>query len=288
MIETVCSVASLAAGEGLAGTATASIDRWLLLEFAGRWAPKPLQSPDLPAIVRTRLEKWLSDDSRSRLQFIRRPGRVGRRPLFCSVSAGLGERGVARVELDHLEALVEIDLEKMRGSATDDGPPICLVCAHGRRDRCCGQHGAAFFRALQREEVELWQTSHLGGHRFAACALWLPHGLMYGRLRPEHSGSFVAALSAGRLGEQNLFRGRCAFDRPTQAAEIFLRARLDEDRIDSLRWLETHASGPELWDARFELEGVEHSVRIRLEEDGSTRPVSCGAKPEAVTGYREM
>ena len=287
MIEAVCSAASLAVGEGLAGTATASIDRWLLLEFSGRWAPKPLESPDLPARVRTRLERWLSDDPRSRLQFIRRPGRVGRRPVFCLVSAGLVERGIARVELDRLEALLETDLEQMRESATADHAPICLVCAHGRRDRCCGQHGAAFFRALQGEEVELWQTSHLGGHRFAACALWLPHGLMYGRLRPEHSASFVAALGAGTLGERNLFRGRCALDRPTQAAEIFLRERLDEDRLDSVRWLETHASDPERWEARFEVEGVEHHVRIRLEQDGSTRPTSCGAKPEAVTRYRE-
>lgn len=55
-----------------------------------------------------------------------------------------------------------------------------LVCGHGRRDACCGRLGAGLAVRLAapgpRPGVNLWRTSHLGGHRFAPVALVLPQG----------------------------------------------------------------------------------------------------------------
>ena len=47
--------------------------------------------------------------------------------------------------------------------------PIVLVCAHGRRDACCARLGPPLFDALAPHcpPDALWQSSHLGGHRFA-------------------------------------------------------------------------------------------------------------------------
>jgi hypothetical protein len=279
-----CSVASREAGESLAGTAVESVDRWLLLEVTDPWAPKALQTEALPAPVRTRLAQWLAPP-RSRLQLIRRPGRSGKRTQFMVVSSATDVHQVSKLELGRYEDLLDVDLDALCSEAAE---PMCLVCAHGRRDRCCGQRGGAVFRAIQAQGVDAWQTSHLGGHRFAACALWLPDGLMYGRLRPENANAFVAARRAGRIGKPDLFRGRCEQDRPTQAAEIFLRARLGEPGADAIDWLGTAAKSESAWEARFRTSAGDHVVRVRLEQTGGLRPRSCGEDPEAITRFVEM
>ena len=281
-----CSIASEEAGESPAGTAVESVDRWLLLEVTDPWAPKAIETEALPEEVRAQLNRWLDDTPRSRLQLIRRPGRGGRKSSFIVVSSDRG--AISQVEIDRYEDLLDLSLDGMLEHSTPAAEPICLVCAHGRRDRCCGQHGSAFFRALQGRGLDVWQTSHLGGHRFAACALWLPEGLMYGRLRPEHADVWVAARASGSLGELARFRGRCAFDRPTQAAEIFLRNRIRELSDDGLAWVSTSASLADTWDVEFRVSQVIERVRVRLEHTGVSRPASCGKDPEPMTRFVEV
>jgi hypothetical protein len=279
-----CSVASLEAGESLAGTAVESIDRWLLLEVTDLWAPNALQTEALPESVRARLEQWL-EAPRSRLQLIRRPGSSGKRPLFRVVSSATDRQQASKLQLDRYEDLLDLDLDSL---PAETSAPMCLVCVHGRRDRCCALHGSAVFRAVQARGVDVWQTSHLGGHRFAACALWLPDGLMYGRLRAERVGDFVTARRAGEIGELDLFRGRCARDRPTQAAEIFLRSRSAEHAADSIEWLATVPEAESTWEARFRTAVGDEVVRVRLEDTGVARPASCGGEPEQVKRFVEL
>jgi hypothetical protein len=275
---TTCSAASLDVEEPLAGTATESIDRWLLLEVTDAWAPKVLQTEALDETIRAKLSEW-SATSRTRLQLVRRPGRTGQRPCLMVASS---DGRISRAELDRYEDLLDIELDSLGSGSTG---PIVLVCAHGRRDRCCATHGSAVYRALQRSDLEIWQTSHLGGHRFAACVLTLPDGLMFGRLRPHHADPFVEATEARRIFDIDLFRGRCRCDRPTQAAEVFLRRRLHEHAVDAISWLGTRAEGDRTWTATFRAPIGEESVRVRLEELDVRRPESCGAPPEPVTRF---
>lgn len=55
-----------------------------------------------------------------------------------------------------------------------------LVCTHGRRDICCGSQGTDLALQLAAagapDGVQLWRTSHTGGHRFAPTFLVLPQG----------------------------------------------------------------------------------------------------------------
>ncbi len=283
MTDPECSAASLEAGESLAGTAVESVDRWLLLEVTEPWAPKAIQTQALPETVRSQLSRWL-EGPRTRLQLIRRPGRSGKRPLFMMVRSAGDRPQTTKLELGRYEELVGLDLDKLPAAPSE---PICLVCVHGRRDRCCGVLGGTVFRAIQSQAVDTWQTSHLGGHRFAACALWLPDGLMYGRLRAEHAPAWVAARQAGELGELDLFRGRCAYDRPTQAAEILVRKRLGLQTADGIEWLGTEATSESSWEARFRVGSDEQAVRLQLELTAASRPASCGGEPEAVTEFVE-
>ena len=279
-----CSVASQEAGESLAGTAVESVDRWLLLEVTDPWAPKVLHTDALPELVRARLAEWLQTP-RSRLQLIRRPGRPGKRSRFMVVSSVSDRQQASTLELDRYEDLLDVELDTL---PMTPAAPMCLVCVHGRRDRCCALHGGAVFRAIQARGVDVWQTSHLGGHRFAACALWLPDGLMYGRLRAEHAEGFVRARRAGQIGQLDLFRGRAAYDPPTQAAEIFLRRRLDEQATDALQWQATVPDSESAWEARFRTAAGDEVVRVRLEASGVVRPASCGGEPEPMTHFVEV
>jgi hypothetical protein len=201
------------------------------------------------------------------------------------VSSASRRRQVSKLDLDRYEDLLDVDLDAL---PAETATPMCLVCVHGRRDRCCALHGSAVFRAIQARGVDVWQTSHLGGHRFAACALWLPEGLMYGRLRPEHAEDFVAARRAGEIGELDLFRGRCSYDCPTQAADIFLRRRLSEQAANAIQWQATVPESDSTWEARFRSTTGDEAVRVRLEDSGIARPASCGGEPEAMTRFVEV
>ncbi len=63
-------------------------------------------------------------------------------------------------------------------SVVGESPPEVLVCAHGRRDACCGRWGTLLHVELASRGVDarVWRCSHTGGHRFAPTAITLPEG----------------------------------------------------------------------------------------------------------------
>ncbi|MEM7436870.1 MAG: sucrase ferredoxin [Myxococcota bacterium] len=281
-----CSAESTKIGEPLAGTAPEAVRTWLLLEVNDPWAPKAIQTDALPADVRTRIEAWLDAHPGSRLQLIRRPQRPARAQALMIVDS---ERNrVARAAIDGYDALRTVDLDALAAGASAAESPLYLVCVHGRRDRCCAEHGSAVFRAMARRDVEVWQTSHLGGHRFAACAVWLPGGWMYGRLRKDDVEALVTAHRAGELGSLSRFRGRALYDRPTQAAETFLRERLGDNRVDAFRWRSTEPEGESIWRVGFVRAGAPHAIKVARQLLDAPRPASCGAEPEPATRFVEV
>jgi hypothetical protein len=77
--------------------------------------------------------------------------------------------------------------------------PLLLVCAHGRRDVCCARLGGPLARRLARTwPAGVWETTHVGGHRFAANLVILPHGLYYGPV--AGSAAEAAVLAYQRRG----------------------------------------------------------------------------------------
>lgn len=100
-----------------------------------------------------------------------------------------------------------------------------FVCVHGNRDARCGEWGPQFYESL-RYEVEkqgaiahVHQTSHIGGHRYAATCIVYPQGVWYGNLRPWDAARLVTA----HLNEDQLlpefYRGRLGVSPCQQAAE---------------------------------------------------------------------
>ena len=111
---------------------------------------------------------------------------------------------------------------------------LFLVCANGKHNVCCARLGAPLARTLRDGFGDaVWETTHLGGDRYAANLVCLPHGLYYGDLALVDG--FVAAERYLR-GEVWLkrYRGRAGLAQPAQAAEHFLRARTGISSVDSL------------------------------------------------------
>lgn len=118
------------------------------------------------------------------------------------------------------------------------GSAQLFVCTDGRHDRCCAEHGAATYRALQGEiaarsaPVEIAESSHLGGHRFASTCLVLPAAHLYGRLRAEDAPGLMDAVLAERAYLRR-YRGRMGLDEARQVAEVFaLERHRDADCIE--------------------------------------------------------
>ena len=176
---------------------------------------------------------------------------------------------VFRRELASLEDLPAGDLEQGDPLAL----PVVLVCGHGRRDACCARLGRPLFESISHHFApdQLWQSSHLGGHRFAPNVLVLPHGVQLGRLPVERAVEVAGLLSDGRI-PLDLYRGRTLYAPSVQAAEHAVRSATGADGVAAVR-LVSHEGDL----VRFATPAGELTARVE-ERQGPVVPVSCGAE----------
>ena len=199
---------------------------WLLVEMRGAWGRDAVADTELPASARSVLQAF-----DGKVILVRRPDR---RRGVAVIRATVTEAGGAAVrqQLGSLDELAGADLEQGEPVAG----PIVLVCAHGRRDSCCARLGPPLFGVLAPHLApeRLWQSSHLGGHRFAPNVLVLPQGIHLGRIPVERGREVAELLEDGRI-PLDLYRGRTAYAPPVQAAELVVRSELGCDRVADLR-----------------------------------------------------
>jgi hypothetical protein len=107
-----------------------------------------------------------------------------------------------------------------------DTAPLYLVCAHGRHDACCALLGRPIARAIEAlRPGRVWETTHLGGDRFAPNLLVLPTGELYGRVPPALVETLIERTDAGDV-VSNLLRGRIGLSPIAQAALVYAHERL--------------------------------------------------------------
>ena len=123
-----------------------------------------------------------------------------------------------------------------------------FVCANAKRDACCARIGGAIARNLAAGPScdSVWESSHLGGHRFAATALLLPFGTVFGRLDVESTQSVLDEAQRGQLSLPH-YRGRSALPRWHQAAEIAVREAESITGIEALDVLQVSSAGAVAW-----------------------------------------
>jgi len=248
---TTCSQTSLALGEPLHGTAPYA-PRWLLVEHPEPWERKAVAEAGLGELEARGKEVGV------RVGLVRRFGRPSSR----------GSRRVFLVSCMPLEPFVELLPEPdlvARGERVDG--PLYLVCTNGRRDLCCGRAGRELGRELAPELGErLWETTHIGGHRFAPNLVCLPEGLVYGRLDGDSARRVVREHCEGRIVLEH-FRGRTSLEPEAQARDFFARRETGRLAI---------ADDP----------AAELALPVEPVALDPPRPESCGGEPKRPTSWR--
>lgn len=214
-----CSDLCLAAGEPMLGTAV-EVDVWLLLDYKPAWKPKALENNDLAPRTRDWLDHTLAGIAeggrKARAQFIRRPELdTDETTLF------IAEEGtLKRFRSLGYDDILGLSLDSPRFEEVQEAH--YFVCTNGQRDLCCARYGLPAYAELRTlVGNRTWQTTHLGGHRFAPNVLVLPQGAIYGRVFPEEIAAFVETIETGALSRCHL-RGRSAYSPEAQAAEALL------------------------------------------------------------------
>jgi hypothetical protein len=294
--ETFCAMASLAAGEPVYGTAAAKTDAWLVLEHAGAWGSKAWEQASIPEPVRAHVDGWLHATDGARLQLIKRDDTRGRGDLRVFIaSSRQAQPRVASLCIPALDDLRAIDLHaaiaalrvgELPVGTSAAARPIVLVCTNGKRDRCCAKWGVPVFDAIRgRADVDVWQTTHLGGHRFAATLLWLPEGLCYGRVATSEVGGLLDAALIQRIAPLERLRGRTSLGEAGQAAESMLRHDHDAHGFDEVVVVAEHDEG-ERWRVDAQVRGHAVALVLAREPIGATAPGSCGKDPEPVRRWQ--
>lgn len=236
MVEERCSLRSLAADEPLAGTAS-TIRRWLLVTHDGPWGRDGLLDARLPRGLGDALRD-VGRRSAARVLLIRRPGRSPQPGRVVCFAVDTRDRWIGRRDLERIDDAASLD-PRDRGGYEPETSPVIVVCTHGRRDPCCAERGRPLAQALATAAPTLaWESTHVGGDRFAANVVAFPDGITYGRVAPDEAAGLVAALSDGRIAPIDRFRGRTRDPWDVQAADGALRTRLGVDGIDDLALLE--------------------------------------------------
>lgn len=320
-----CSVASSAGGEPVEATAPHAVS-WVGAVVPGAWPAEALRrAPD--ELRRALAGSGGAPATRVRLVLLRPVGRASTpvglvlagtlpgRTWLREVPAEQVDDAVAALADPGTGALARLGAGRDPGLGRRVDRPAVLVCTNGARDACCAREGRPAAAVLHerltgtrarllgrtRPRADVWEASHLGGHRFAPTVAVLPHGMLLGGLGPgpDALADAVVDLLAGRAVLDG-YRGRSSFPPPEQAAETAVRRHLavlginagpDDVRVDGsepVAGSETVAStetaaGTPAWRVFVRHSGG-RTFRVLVErvETDLHRPASCGAAPSPV------
>jgi len=273
-----CSDYSLAAGELLIGTATQT-DGYILVECNERWGEKALEeSQQIPQPVKDLLKRYSKEHPTVKVLLVRAALPSVTPGLRCFI-ADTREQGQAlyAFRIAAYEALLDLDFSAVLSGdaayqANHQQAPMFLVCTNGRRDLCCARHGVAALNTLisltrDHPEMLVWHSTHLGGHRFAANLLCLPHGLLYGRVDLEQTMAILQACQQEQIYLPNL-RGRTCYPAVVQAADYYVRMRTGLVALSALHWEDAIEDSPEtlpgVWQVRFSSPVTEQTYQVRV------------------------
>jgi hypothetical protein len=285
-----CSAASLHRGDPQAGTAPVA-SRWLLVEHQGPWSKKPMDTEPLFGPLGAEVEKTCAAFG-GKVLLVRRPGRraPGEDPrawYAVDTVRRTWVRGTWRTAEDLLDAARALGSPLSRSD--EDAEPMVLVCTHGTRDACCAVRGRPIVATLARALPEqVWECTHLGGHRFAGTLLSLPDGACFGRLEPDTAVEVVTAHHQGRTDASHL-RGTTRWEPAVQAALVATLAAHGPASADDAVPGTVEADG-----SRTTVEVLGRGVlpeRVVVDvvtEALPDAPLSCGDRPKAHVAQRAV
>ncbi|MGC7101508.1 sucrase ferredoxin [Amycolatopsis lurida] len=232
-----CAAVRLAGGEPLLATAPESEAAWLLVEHPGPW---PAVGP--PAGLPGEVHRLWEAVERAGIEcYWIRPSRNRRTTPITVFTAGTrqGATWLERTTLGDLGGLTRLDVAALiegrpPGFGSRSSESVVLVCTHGRRDVCCARLGRPVVEGLRRRlPGQVWEVSHIGGHRFAANVVSLPDGVFHGGVTAADTAELADALVEGNVLPHRL-RGRAGLPAAVQAAEYYARIGYGVRAVDGV------------------------------------------------------
>ena len=287
-----CAAASAERDEEIHGTAS-RVRRWVVIEQPGPWGRDALLESRLDATVGRAL-KAKGRDHGVRVLLARR---AGWRSTEGTTRCFLAHSGRDRSWMEVLDVgspaeLLGLDWSGLAaadppGLGTPRSEPLYLVCTNGKHDACCAAFGRPVARALAAAGVEAWESSHVGGDRFAANVVCLPDGVYFGRVDPSTAAELLEDYEAGQLRLEH-YRGRSCYSPLVQSAELFVRRDTGIRQVYGLTLVEHRHDGDRL-DATFRTPaGDDVSIAVeRVRSDAVT--LTCTAdEPSHPWQYRRL
>lgn len=272
-------MAALRREDPMVGTA-APAGGFLLVEQPGGWGRQALTSSRLdPDVGREISQRGIARGLRVLL--IRRPGRQRppRRRAWAIVSSRPGREVTWWGDFGDDEELRTLPLDGSEGIPSYE--PFFLVCTHGRHDTCCAVEGRPVAAAIARiRPAAAWECTHVGGDRFAANVVALPHGLYYGRVEPGQVADLVKAHDRGEV-LPDLLRGRSVMPPASQAAVAEVRRRFGERGIDSVHPAGVIHLGAGRWQVRVRTPGRTLMVTVQAGAGPESGLLTCHARHAA-------
>ncbi|HEX8283202.1 MAG TPA: sucrase ferredoxin [Pyrinomonadaceae bacterium] len=288
-----CSELSRRSGESGVGTASTGAV-WLLLEYPHGWSRRAFEESALPPEVKRFFKDATARIRHSRVLFVKTDrGRTDPRMNLFVVRCRERAPSVVRLRVERYYDLLAYDLSAVASGRDTQGgetldEPLFLVCTHGRRDKCCAKFGVPVYNAL-RESVgdAVWQSSHVGGDRFAGNLVCFPHGLFYAHTTPESGVAIAEGYRAGRVAPGE-FRGRACYSHFIQAAEAFVRGETGLLGVEDLHFLAAEPAHADAWRVRFAERGTRrlHEATVARRMSDFSNPITChAAEPTPVPQF---
>ncbi len=280
--KTLCAEMSLADAEPLAATAS-RVDTWILIEYRGLWAHDAVDGSTLSKELKVHLRAERTRLTHARILFVRQAERRGRDGLLTFVArTGESDGSVRRLELERHDDLIGLDLDTA-GSPVDQA--LFLVCTHGKHDRCCAKYGRPLYDAVceQVEDEWAWQSTHIGGDRFAGNLVVLPEGVYYGRVDRLEAWPVLEAALNGRVYLPN-YRGRSCHGFAAQAAERAVRQLTGLLGVHDVKVAAIDRDG-DVWHAQVEAGGTVYEVDVHREQGEATHLTCSTSQLKRPTHY---
>jgi len=195
-----CSNQSLLINENLIGTALLT-QVYILIEYKKPWANEAFESKEIPPRLRLIIDKYRE---LARFLLICNKNTKHKNNFKIMFYVRSNERDMSKeftlyeAEYSNYEHICET-LEnyfihkKLPSKDRVAKNRNLLICTHGGFDPCCGKYGTPFYiksnqildKINVNEKIEVWESSHFGGHRFAPTMIDFPDGRYYGRMNED-------------------------------------------------------------------------------------------------------
>ena len=277
-----CSTLSILEKEQLFGTAPLT-QIWVMVEYPNSFGGKALEESNLLDKVKAYLFDIQKTLPASRVLFIRqeKPKDDAGINVFVGLSAFQQPR-LYEFHIPKYDDLLTLDIVSLsEGKAelqkNSRQEPLILVCTNGKRDPCCAQWGQQVYFEMAKHSADfVWQTSHVGGHRFAANVICLPHGIYFGRIRPDQADHLISDYRNNRLTLHS-YRGRAHYPPEVQVAEYYLVAQTSNLDIDAFHLLKSSPTMPDQWEVSFASSdnGIQYTLVISAHQSAFENYESC-------------